>query len=749
MTEHIVSELFGSLDFSNLKSLNFKEDSVREEIILPILHALGYSADGLNQIIRSKTLQHPFVNIGSTKHAISLIPDYLLAASGKPAWVLDAKAPDEIITDGKNVEQAYSYAIHPDIRVKIYALCNGREFVAFGTEDNKTLLYFQLSEIAQYWQKLYRILSPSAFSFKKTIIKEEAISLYETFDYASIKPPSEIKDLMKQSAKRHFGVHPYFTKQVWNVVQEYIKNFTQPNDTVLDPFGGSGVTLIEALVLGRKAIHVDINPLANFIVQNLISPIDIGELTKQYEIIKEKFEKKAPRTEKEINLALQKYDYPKNIKLPKTSDVDTLDKLFSPKQLAQLAYLKYLIKQVEDDDIQNTLLLMFSGLINKINLTYHASEGRSEGRGNSSVFAYYRYRLAPQPAEIDIMRYFESRLHKIIGAKNELAPHIDLNTAENAKIVKGSATDLSFIRDNNIDYIYTDPPYGSKIQYLDLSIMWNSWLDLPITEEDYKLEAIEGGGLAKTKENYAFLLKKSIEEMYRVLKFDHWMSFVFAHKEPAYWHLILEAAENAGFEYMGATRQSNDKTTFKKRQNPFTVLSGQLIINFRKSRNPKAIMKLELGANIMGLVMETIEGVIAQNDGATLEEINDELIIKGLELGFLDILSKEYKDITPVLNENFDFDKETHKYHIPKNAKFKSLIDVHLRVKYFLLSYMRRAELQKHYPTFDDIVLNIMPLLKNGITPEKQTILSVLNELAIRTSDGKWKLAGRQQLDLL
>jgi hypothetical protein len=213
--------------------------------------------------------------------------------------------------------------------------------------------------------------------------------------------------------------------------------------------------------------------------------------------------------------------------------------------------------------------------------------------------------------------------------------------------------------------------------------------------------------------------------------------------------LIIEAAENAGFEYMGATSQSNDKTTFKKRQNPFTVLSGQLIINFRKSRNPKAIMRLELGANIMGLVMETIEGIIAQNDGATLEEINDELIIKGLELGFLDILSKEYKDITPVLNENFDFDKETHKYHIPKNAKFKSLIDVHLRVKYFLLSYMRRAELQKHYPTFDDIVLNIMPLLKNGITPEKQTILSVLNELAIRTSDGKWKLAGRQQLDLL
>lgn len=61
-------------------------------------------------------------------------------------------------------------------------------------------------------------------------------------------------------------MHPYFTKQVWNVVQEYIKTFSCPGDLVLDPYGGSGVTLVEALVLGRKAIHVDINPLANFIV---------------------------------------------------------------------------------------------------------------------------------------------------------------------------------------------------------------------------------------------------------------------------------------------------------------------------------------------------------------------------------------------------------------------------------------------------------------------------------------------------
>jgi adenine-specific DNA methylase len=53
--------------------------------------------------------------------------------------------------------------------------------------------------------------------------------------------------------------------------------------------------------------------------------------------------------------------------------------------------------------------------------------------------------------------------------------------------------------------------------------------------------------LKKTKQQYADLIAESIKEMYRVLKFNRWMSFVFAHKDPAYWHIIVESAENAGF----------------------------------------------------------------------------------------------------------------------------------------------------------------------------------------------------------
>jgi hypothetical protein len=356
---------------------------------------------------------------------------------------------------------------------------------------------------------------------------------------------------------------------------------------------------------------------------------------------------------------------------------------------------------------------MFSGLLTKSNLTYHNNPNRpAEGQGNSAVFAYYRYRVAPAPVDVDIIKYYELRYKKVVEAKKEMEYHINEKTIQNINILKDSATNLKWIPAQSIDYIYTDPPYGKKIPYLDLSIMWNAWLDLEVTSEDYNQEAIEGGEKHKSKKEYNDLIAQSIKEMYRVLKFDRWMSFVFAHKDPEFWHLIIETAENCGFEYIGAVPQKNGQTSFKKRQHPFTVLSGQLIINFRKVRKPRAILKANLGMDIAEIVMQTIEGIIAKNNGATLEQINDELIIKGLELGFLDLLKKEYSDLTPLLMSTFDYNETTDTFTIKKDTRFQTHIDVRLRIRYYLLSYLTRKEREGNNPHFEDIIFNIMPLLR-------------------------------------
>ncbi|MCC5944398.1 MAG: type I restriction enzyme HsdR N-terminal domain-containing protein [Bernardetiaceae bacterium] len=730
--------LYENFDFAQLESPDFKEDSVREVLILPILQQLGYAQP---QIVRSKTLEHPFLKIGSKKRKVNLVPDYLLKIEDAYAWVLDAKSPTENISHSDHIEQVYSYAIHPEVRTKFFALCNGREFILFRQDQEKPLLFFPLKDIAQHWENLSQYLAPDSFQsgkqFAYTPHAKKSKKQKQQFDYLQQPLLGEIK-VRKQAAKRHFGVHGYFTKQAWNVVQEYILNFSKAGDVVLDPFGGSGVTAVEALVTDRKGIHLDLNPMSVFMVDALTAPVKIAELKKSFEYIKEKFEKKAPKSDKDIQDALKKYPYPKGFKLPKGSDVGTIEQLFSDKQLAQLAFLKHLIKNEKDINIQKTLLLAFSSSVNKFNQTFHYT--KSTGGGDSAVFRYYRYRIAPKPGDLELMHIFETKIKKVINAKKELSELTLHNHIKEVEVRKGSATNLDFVADESVDYIYTDPPYGKKIPYLDLSTMWNAWLDLEVSDADYEAEAIEGGERNKSKDEYNELISQSIEEMYRVLKFDRWMSFVFAHKDPEFWHLIVETAERCGFEYAGAVKQSNGQTSFKKRQNPFTVLAGQLIINFKKVRKPKYIMKAALGMDIGDIIIQTCEGVIAQNNGATLEQINDELIIKGLELGFLDLLKKEYSDLTPFLLDTFDYDEQSEVFSLRKDTKFKTHIDLDLRVRYYLISYLRRMERESKAPTFDEIVLHIMPLLKNGITPENQTILNVLEDIAERTSEEAWQL---------
>lgn len=68
--------IFDKFDITLLNDSNFKEDSVREEIIVPILTKLGYSASGENRIIRSKPLEHPYVQFGTKSQRVNIIPDY-------------------------------------------------------------------------------------------------------------------------------------------------------------------------------------------------------------------------------------------------------------------------------------------------------------------------------------------------------------------------------------------------------------------------------------------------------------------------------------------------------------------------------------------------------------------------------------------------------------------------------------------------------------------------------------------------
>jgi len=75
-------------------------------------------------------------------------------------------------------------------------------------------------------------------------------------------------------------------------------------------------------------------------------------------------------------------------------------------------------------------------------------------------------------------------------------------------------------------------------------------------------------------------------------------------------------------------------------------------------------------------------------------------------LGFLDLLQKEYADLTPFLLDTFDYDKPSDRFTLRRNTKFRTRIDLNLRIQYFLTSFLRRQATEQKIPTFDEIVLH-------------------------------------------
>ena len=93
------------------------------------------------------------------------------------------------------------------------------------------------------------------------------------------------------SAKAHtpmYLMHKFWARKPHNVVNEYIKHYSKKGEIVLDPFCGSDPTPIEAIKEERKAIAVDLNPVATFITKMTALSVDINDIEVAYEKIKEK-----------------------------------------------------------------------------------------------------------------------------------------------------------------------------------------------------------------------------------------------------------------------------------------------------------------------------------------------------------------------------------------------------------------------------------------------------------------------------
>jgi 16S rRNA G966 N2-methylase RsmD len=421
--------------------------------------------------------------------------------------------------------------------------------------------------------------------------------------YAAIDPITRRIPAARQQDKRHYGVHPYFTRRPANVVRDYIRHYSMSGDLVVDPFGGSGVTAIEAMLLNRHGIQNDINPLANFIASETarVSHDDvwyIKDARSQIEAsCKAAVDAVPSLTIAELRGALARAKLPQNIRLPGSSDVERYYDLFTPQQLLALALIKQGIDEVPDADARCALLLAWSATLGKLNKTFLSAEGRLESRGGSSIFSIYRYKIADRPVELPAWSIFRDRLTNVIEGKQEalrLRQVQERSACGWSGSFEARNSDIAELADalvGSVDYIFTDPPYGGNIAYLDLSVLWNHWLGFEVPRSIREKEIIIGGELKLSEEYYVRRLRESIRLCARMLKPNRWLSVVFQHWNIRYFEAILEEAGASGCALRAAVTQVGDTIwSMHKKKNKEKVLAGEVILTFLhdgKGRLPK------------------------------------------------------------------------------------------------------------------------------------------------------------------
>ncbi len=158
-----MQKLFEPIEFSRLN-----EADVREEILAPLIRALGYRTGSVHNVIREQSLRYNRLFLGRRNPRRDPIirgrADYILEAHGSIRWVIEAKAPGVVIGIDE-VEQSWSYANHPEIRAVYFSVCNGRNFQVFQTNlgPNKEAIFsITYEDMDEQFPQMLNLLSPDS-----------------------------------------------------------------------------------------------------------------------------------------------------------------------------------------------------------------------------------------------------------------------------------------------------------------------------------------------------------------------------------------------------------------------------------------------------------------------------------------------------------------------------------------------------------------------------------------------------------
>ena len=181
-----------------------------------------------------------------------------------------------------------------------------------------------------------------------------------------------------------------------------------------------------------------------------------------------------------------------------------------------------------------------------------------------------------------------SLLRRKLAAVADLAGALH-STPGAVTLQRASATHLSHVEDASIDYVFTDPPFGSNIYYSDASFLWEAWLDdfTPTTEEAVVSSSLRPEHGGKSLQDYEKLMAASFAEVARVMKPAAWASVMFHNSDDAVWSALERALESADLELESAVAFDKTQPSFKgvkQLTNAEKVSSFDLVLHLRAAR---------------------------------------------------------------------------------------------------------------------------------------------------------------------
>ena len=361
-------------------------------------------------------------------------------------------------------------------------------------------------------------------------------------------------------------LHSFAAKFPPQLPRVFIRGLTSPDDIVLDPMMGSGTTLVEALLEGRRGIGIDIDPLALRLGYSKTRTANLNNI------------------QDTINKVLRKaHQYLSGREIIERSLSDFFDEKtktfinywFLPRTQRELMALVLAIQSVADEPTQRFFELTLSSII----------VTKSGGVSMARDLAHSRPHLDKTKIAKNALEQFSFRLQKNLKSVEGLKA-----SGAIASIIAGDARSMP-IANGVIDLIVTSPPYANAIDYMrahKFSLVWfgNSISDLSKLRARYigseRIGCAESDDLPDQPQRIVYELQQRdqkkgeilqkyfvemraiLSEAFRVLRYDSAAIVVVGTSKmrgiDTQTHLCLaDIAATLGFEVVGLTRRTLDR----------------------------------------------------------------------------------------------------------------------------------------------------------------------------------------------